>query len=128
MYCNSVSRPMSIKRPGDAARRLSCGMRLCPPASSLALPPCFDKASSAPRTVGGRSYSKTGGFIDLPFPDGSTAQSQNPFCSVVFARLFPIGLSLAREGRRKETAGASQQEHAERPPSLLTVAAPAFTV
>ena len=43
-------RPMSTRRSNTARRRASMGMRLCPPASTLASSPC--SASSADRLVG----------------------------------------------------------------------------
>ena len=50
-----LSRLTSISRAGAICRRLSMGTRLWPPASTLALLPCRDNASSAARKVGGLS-------------------------------------------------------------------------
>ena len=93
------SRPMSISRPGEMARWLSCGMRLCPPASNLASPPCLDKTSSALRRVAGRSYSKTGGFIGLPPVAGQRGQ----WSSVL--NLYAIVSDRTFSGKRSRPKG-----------------------
>src|SRR3990172_10377805 len=70
-------RPRSTRKAGDASRSFRTGMRLWPPASSLASPGCDARKAAASAREAGARYSNLGGIMimasssdDLRFPNG----------------------------------------------------------
>src|SRR5262245_42788459 len=57
---------MSISTEGRNRRKLSIGIRLCPPASSLPSPLAAASAAVAACTLSTDRYSKAGGFMSAP--------------------------------------------------------------